>query len=350
MEPVNILGKGAMACVYNFQHKKYGEVACKQYHFTPTFDYKSYFRKEIENLRKLNHENIIKILGVEFNTSSLYLELMDINLFKFIKLNNDINKQAQYSIIQQICCGLSYIHNNKMIHRDLKTSNILISSLHRIHTVKICDFDSCIEYNGSNSALTQTRGYRCPEQLLNIVYNESADLFSLGCIIFEILVGTQLFNDDLAYRDCDSDSDSDCDCDCDCDDLYNFTKIRYYGKSFKINERDELLNKLRSVIGMIPCKYYESSPIITNMEQINSFPYYKITSIKKIANPVIINEELIDIIESCLSYDMIKRPSAQYIIDKLQHIDVDEKVDEKVDEQYDIETNPTNRNKRRKVA
>ena len=101
-------------------------------------------------------------------------------------------------IIYQIAKGLKYLHSGKIIHRDLKPSNILVNSN---CSIKICDFGlvrSLANSKDQGAVLTEgvaTRWYRAPEVLLGSKsYSKPADIWSFGCIIYEILAQKPLFN------------------------------------------------------------------------------------------------------------------------------------------------------------
>lgn len=101
-------------------------------------------------------------------------------------------------IIYQIAKGLKYLHSGKIIHRDLKPSNILVNSN---CSIKICDFGlvrSLASNKDQGAVLTEgvaTRWYRAPEVLLGSKsYSKPADIWSFGCIIYEVLAQKPLFN------------------------------------------------------------------------------------------------------------------------------------------------------------
>jgi len=148
-----------------------------------------------------NHENIIRLLNVikAESDKDIYLifEYMETDLHTVIRANilEDIHKEF---IIYQILKALKYIHSAGIIHRDLKPSNILINS---DVNIKICDFglarSLALGKEGSLPVLTDyvaTRWYRAPEILLGSTkYSKAADVWSVGCILGELLIGKALF-------------------------------------------------------------------------------------------------------------------------------------------------------------
>lgn len=100
-------------------------------------------------------------------------------------------------IIYQLAKALKYLHSGLVIHRDLKPSNILINSN---CTIKLCDFGLVRTLIGSSETgpvLTEgvaTRWYRAPEVLLGSTsYSTPADIWSFGCIIYEIVCQKPMF-------------------------------------------------------------------------------------------------------------------------------------------------------------
>lgn len=101
-------------------------------------------------------------------------------------------------IVYQVLKGLKYLHTGEVIHRDLKPSNLLINSECK---VKVADFGLARSVakpdDNTNPILTEyvaTRWYRAPEILLGSqFYSKAVDMWSLGCIVGEMIVGKAIF-------------------------------------------------------------------------------------------------------------------------------------------------------------
>lgn len=156
--------------------------------------------REIEILRQTEHPNIIKLFDTirADNSKDVYLlfEFMEADLHNVI--SEGILKDVHIRfIIYQLAKALKYLHTGSIIHRDLKPSNILVNSN---CTIKLCDFGlvrSLINSKDTNAVLTEgvaTRWYRAPEVLLGSKsYSTPADIWSFGCIVYEILAQKPLF-------------------------------------------------------------------------------------------------------------------------------------------------------------
>ena len=196
------IGQGAYGVVFKVIDKKTKEqVALKKLFgaFQDDVDSQRTFR-EVMLLQELNgHDNIIRLLNVirAENDLDLYLvfDYMESDLFNVIRSNilQDIHKKF---IIYQILKALKFIHSADIIHRDLKPSNVFINS--DCH-VKLGDFGLArtLDHNPNIGGLVTdyvaTRWYRAPEMILAAQkYSKPIDMWSVGCILYELLVGTPL--------------------------------------------------------------------------------------------------------------------------------------------------------------
>jgi mitogen-activated protein kinase 15 len=203
-ELVQKLGKGAYGIVWKAIDKKTRDVvALKKIFdaFQNATDAQRTFR-EIMFLQELNgHENIIRLLNVirAENDKDIYLvfDYMETDLHAVIRAGilEEIHKQY---IVYQTLRALKFMHTGQLIHRDLKPSNILLNS--ECH-VKVADFglarSIATQEEGGNQVLTDyvaTRWYRAPEILLGSTkYSKAVDMWSLGCIVGELIAGKPIF-------------------------------------------------------------------------------------------------------------------------------------------------------------
>jgi serine/threonine protein kinase len=166
--------------------------------------------REIAAYKRLNsHPNIIELYEVIHNTPStkpmfLIFEAMHQSLKHFMR---DTNKSIEFDdsvklyLKKQITNGVSYCHQQCIMHRDIKPENILISTYGNTLVAKLCDFGLAkrITRNTarSHSLEAVTLWYRAPEILLGQThYNEAIDIWSLGCVFWEIDFALPIFAGD----------------------------------------------------------------------------------------------------------------------------------------------------------
>nr|CAH8861550.1 unnamed protein product [Trichobilharzia regenti] len=209
------IGKGAYGIVWKALNKKTKEIiALKKIFdaFRNQTDAQRTFR-EIAFLQNFgNHPNIVRLYNVIRASSDkdiyLVFEFMETDLHNVIKKGNILNDVHKQYIMYQLLKATAYLHSGEVIHRDQKPSNVLLDSY---CSVKLCDFGLARSLKGRNKsetgskvncktllpALTEyvaTRWYRAPEILLACHdYTKGVDIWSLGCILGEMLIGTPLF-------------------------------------------------------------------------------------------------------------------------------------------------------------
>ncbi|XP_078036414.1 extracellular signal-regulated kinase 2 isoform X3 [Augochlora pura] len=207
---VRRLGKGAYGIVWKAIDKKNKEtVAVKKIFdaFQNQTDAQRTFREIMFLLSFANHENIIRLIGLHKanNDRDIYLvfEYMEIDLHNVIKKGNLLKDIHKVFIMYQLFKAIKYIHSGNVIHRDLKPSNVLLNTQCQC---KIADFGLARSVTqigegdgetGSDPTLTDyvaTRWYRAPEILVaSKRYTKGIDMWSLGCILGEMLLGKPLF-------------------------------------------------------------------------------------------------------------------------------------------------------------
>lgn len=201
------LGHGAYGTVISAQDEISGEhIAIKQ--VERVFDKPSLAKRALREITLLrhfsDHENITGLIDMdatssEFNEIYLFMEPMEADLHQIIRSGQSLTSAHLQYFIYQILCGLKYIHSAGVIHRDLKPGNLLVNSNCQL---KICDFglsrgfdDTAPEDEATQlTEYVATRWYRAPEIMLSFKrYGKAIDLWSLGCILAELLMGKPLF-------------------------------------------------------------------------------------------------------------------------------------------------------------
>lgn len=162
--------------------------------------------RELKILRHLRHDNIISILDVmqppedlsQFEDVYVVLDLMETDLHHIIHSVQALSDEHIKFFLYQILRGLKYIHSANVLHRDLKPSNLLVN---RNCELKIGDFgmarglaSSADEHATFMTEYVATRWYRAPELMLSFSeYTFAIDMWSVGCILAEMLARRQLF-------------------------------------------------------------------------------------------------------------------------------------------------------------
>jgi mitogen-activated protein kinase 1/3 len=201
---LSYIGEGAYGMVVSAQDTQTRErVAIKK--ISP-FEHQTFCQRtlrEIKILTRFKHENIINIQEIIRSTTidqmkDIYIVqcLMETDLYKLLKTQRLSNDHICY-FLYQILRGLKYIHSANVLHRDLKPSNLLLNTT---CDLKICDFglarvtDPGRDHTGFLTEYVATRWYRAPEIMLNSKgYTKSIDVWSVGCILAEMLNNRPLF-------------------------------------------------------------------------------------------------------------------------------------------------------------
>ncbi|CAA2939135.1 probable serine threonine- kinase At1g54610 [Olea europaea subsp. europaea] len=197
-EKLDKIGQGTYSNVYKARDLITGKVvALKKVRFDNLeSETVAFVAREILILSRLNHPNVIKLEGLVISrmSSSLYLvlEYMEHDLAGLTAVQSVKFTEPQVkSFMKQLLSGLEHCHNNGVLHRDIKCSNLLIDDE---GILKIADFGLASFYDPeSKKPMTSrvvTLWYRPPELLLGATYyGPGVDLWSAGCILAELFVG-----------------------------------------------------------------------------------------------------------------------------------------------------------------
>ena len=190
-EIIKILGSGGFGTVSQVKDKNDKKIyAIKQIKINN--ENKIKMEKEIEILSKFKSKYIVQFIKSFYDKENFYIVMEyggNKNLSNFLnefKENNKLlDKNILCEIISNICLGLKEIHDKNIIHRDFNPNNIFIDDKYNI---KIGDFDvsKILVNKGFTTTDTGTFKYKAPELLLGKPYNNKIDIWSLGCIIYEL--------------------------------------------------------------------------------------------------------------------------------------------------------------------
>ncbi|KAL3519604.1 hypothetical protein ACH5RR_017753 [Cinchona calisaya] len=196
----NKLGQGGFGCVYKGMLDEGQEVAVKRLSKNSGQGIEE-FKNEVRLIARLQHRNLVRLLGCCINMEEKilvyeYMEHKSLDLILFNKERSSIllHWQRRFNIICGIARGLLYLHQDsrfRIIHRDLKASNILLD---REMNPKISDFGMARIFGGDQTEANTRRvvgtyGYMSPEYAMDGVFSVKSDVFSFGVLVLEIVSG-----------------------------------------------------------------------------------------------------------------------------------------------------------------
>ncbi|MQM15514.1 hypothetical protein Taro_048460 [Colocasia esculenta] len=187
----NKLGEGGFGPVYKGTLLSGQEIAVKRLSKGSEQGYQEFYN-EVRLIARLQHNNLIRLLGwctvdIKKNTG------------EYPTRSVELNWEKRFGIIKGLANGLLYLHQHsrmRVVHRDLKTSNILLDSE---MNPKISDFGLARAFqtnqdSGNTQRVVGSYGYMSPEYAFNGVFSEKSDVFSFGVILLEIITGKKSTN------------------------------------------------------------------------------------------------------------------------------------------------------------
>lgn len=191
-----VLGKGAYGEVQLVQHARSKiQYALKiirkdQINFQTPIEI---FLREISIHKSLVHPNISRLYDHLEDKQKIYLILEYVekgSVSNLLKKKIKLNEIDACEIFKQVCVGVSFLHENKIIHRDIKSENLLIS---KDNTIKLCDFGWCAYGIQPRATFCGTADYMAPEMSTSETYNHKVDVWSLGILLYELVHGRPPF-------------------------------------------------------------------------------------------------------------------------------------------------------------
>lgn len=197
------IGDGGMAVVYKGRDKllnRFIAVKILRPEFTKDATFVENFKRESQAAAGLSHPNIVGVydVGREGNINYIVMELIDgETLNKIIEEEAPMDYRKVIDISKQVAQALRVAHKNKIIHRDVKPHNIMITS---DGVVKLADFGIARAVNdttlSTGSKIVGSVHYFSPEQARGNYVDERSDIYSLGIVMYEMLTGRVPFDGD----------------------------------------------------------------------------------------------------------------------------------------------------------
>jgi len=204
------IGQGGMADVQRaYDEQLDREVAVKILHarYSDDRSFLLRFQREAQSAASLNHPNIVSVYdaGDADGRPFIVMELVRGRSLRDLTRSERITASRAVEIVGDAALALNYAHEHGLIHRDIKPGNILVS---HEGEVKVTDFGIARAVNAETitetAAVFGTAAYVSPEQAQGETVDRRTDVYSLGCVLYELLAGQQPFSADspvaLAYQ------------------------------------------------------------------------------------------------------------------------------------------------------
>ena len=206
-EELELLGQGGQAAVYKVRHVDLKTILALK--ILPSYlleneEMVARFNREALLMARLHHRNIVRVLGnghdEELNCHYIVMEnIQGRTLKQYLREKGPLPLAEVLELVRQVAAALDYAHNQTpaVIHRDIKPSNIMIEDL--TGRAVVLDFGIAKELDGSEGTRTRTGmmigtwKYSSPEQLRHEPLTGSADIYSLGLVMYEMYAGAQFF-------------------------------------------------------------------------------------------------------------------------------------------------------------
>ncbi|XP_026742685.1 serine/threonine-protein kinase fused [Trichoplusia ni] len=194
---ISFIGEGSFGRVFKAKHKETDAVVALKVirkKGRSVKDLKN-LRQECDIQRQLKHPNIIRMID-SFDTESelvVVTEYAEKELHSILAKEGCLNEDQVKKITWDLVSALYYLHSHRVLHRDLKPQNVLLDSS---GCAKLCDFGLARIMTNATHILTSIKGtplYMAPELIEEKPYDHQADLWSLGCIVYELIAGQPPF-------------------------------------------------------------------------------------------------------------------------------------------------------------
>ena len=208
------LGCGRFSTVYRAEDLKCDRhVALKIFRASAEF-YETYQNEIslVDQMQGQKHPNIVDMLDhfdIETDDSvhgCIVYELLKTDVKKVLEDKGGFPLATALQIFKQVVAGISFLHTHNIIHADIKPENLLFTEDGQ---VKVCDIGSGVRVGEVQSFRIGTVPYLAPELILGVIFDTKADVWSLACLLFELVTSECIFDPEIYFkRDEDTDSES----------------------------------------------------------------------------------------------------------------------------------------------
>lgn len=204
---IDMIGEGGFATVYMGMYNN-EQVAIKKLKSTASSDTSlsevfAEFRREVWLMKNTVHRNLVTLKGVCMKPNlTMILELMDQDLYTYIVENHPLSYKEVLSLSMDVARGIQFLHNKQppIVHRDLKSPNILLkyTTGSKYPIAKIADFGlsrGLIWSNKLEDKAVDNPIWLAPEIITKSAYTEKVDIYALGVIFYELVIGRSPFSE-----------------------------------------------------------------------------------------------------------------------------------------------------------
>lgn len=201
------IGTGGMSVVYKAKHLQTEQTICIKVllqSFIEAPEAVRRLRLEAKTLAGLNHPNILRIIALDKDEEQLFIVTEFIEgktLTEILDAGSKLDSAGIKSLFEQIAEALQYAHLQGVVHRDLKPSNLLITDSNGKQTAKVLDFGiakvldhDTFQRMTRTGVLIGTPNYMSPEQCSGEKIDVRTDIYSFGCVLYEVLSGQKPFD------------------------------------------------------------------------------------------------------------------------------------------------------------
>jgi serine/threonine-protein kinase len=192
------LGRGGMGEVYRVDDLALGQPVALKFlppHLASESDRLIRFRKEVATARAVSHPNVCRVYDLGDHAGQLFLAMEYIDgedLASLLRRVGRLPEEKGVEIARQLCLALAAVHEQGLLHRDLKPHNVMLDGRGK---VRLTDFGlaAAAEDVAGAEVRSGTPAYQAPEQLRGEAVSVQSDLFALGLVLYEVFTGKRAF-------------------------------------------------------------------------------------------------------------------------------------------------------------